>query len=94
MEDISLYQIWIQNNRLGSCKYTKLIQKEMIDMNIIVGIMCALALGGGVFVWWIENGTNSEKNTPVADDKNIDEENDYQKEIVDKESVEAKKQEN
>ena len=63
-------------------------------MNIIVGIMCALALGGGVFVWWIENGSHTKKDTSVENDIEVDDENNNQKENVDKLSAEAEEQKN
>jgi len=29
-------------------------------MDIFVGIMCVIAAGAGVWVWWMENGGRSE----------------------------------
>lgn len=30
-------------------------------MDIFVGIMCVIAAGAGIWVWWIENGNRKDK---------------------------------
>ena len=40
-------------------------------VNIIVGVMCALAVGAGLFGWWLENG-RSDKKDDEKDDKETD----------------------
>lgn len=31
-----------------------------MGMDIFVGVMCVIALGAGIWVWWMENGGRSK----------------------------------
>lgn len=35
--------------------------EKSMGMNIFIGILCVLALGGSVWAWWIGRGDSSEK---------------------------------
>ena len=36
------------------------VRRKIMAMDIFVGIMCVIAAGAGVWVWWMENGGRSE----------------------------------
>lgn len=36
------------------------VRRKTMAMDIFVGIMCVIAAGAGVWVWWMENGGRSE----------------------------------
>ena len=38
--------------------------------NILIIVMCLIAIGGGLFAWWVERGP--EKKDSVADKKEED----------------------
>ena len=43
--------------------------------NIIVGIMCVIALAAGVFGWWMENGgsfQDSKKDDDIKDNDKVE----------------------
>lgn len=38
-------------------------------MNILVAIMCIIAVSAGVWAWWIENGGSSKKQDEDKNDE-------------------------
>ena len=36
-------------------------EKKTMAMDIFVGIMCVIAVGAGIWVWWMENGGTDQE---------------------------------
>lgn len=39
--------------------------------NILVAIMSVIALGAGIFGWWMEHGNSSDTSTPETDHEDV-----------------------